>query len=176
MSAVLSLTLLSFRCVLDLQCQVVHSLCVFSLLWTGGGLAAVCCQFLIQSRVIPLMKNRIIFMTMDRILLDDLKSKNTENNNDVRSQNAWVRIFHPRRAFGIFTLSTFYHPAKLWSKRRRQSAHLPFIGIPLRWFRNVNSSSGLLRTRALWSSSKHLRISPYTLRSLGNGLHRNIST
>ena len=43
--------------------SVVHSPWIFPLLRTvGGGLVAVCCQFLLQSRVISLMKNRIIFM------------------------------------------------------------------------------------------------------------------
>ncbi len=60
--------------------SVVYSPWIFPLLRTvGGSLAAVSCQFLIQSRVISLMKNRIIFMIMNRILLDDLKSKNKEN-------------------------------------------------------------------------------------------------
>ena len=66
---------------------------IFPLLRTvGGNLAAVCCQFLIQSRVISLMKNRVIFMIMNRVLLDDLKSKKKETNNpdlDILSQNSF---------------------------------------------------------------------------------------
>ncbi len=70
--------------------SVVHSPWIFPLLRTVGScLAAVCCQFLIQTRVISLMKNRIMFMIMNRMLVDDLKSK--ENNNpdlDIHKQNA----------------------------------------------------------------------------------------
>jgi hypothetical protein len=51
----------------------------------GGSLAAVCCQFLIQSRVVSLMKNRIVFMIMNHVVLDNLKSKNM----DIHSQNAF---------------------------------------------------------------------------------------
>jgi len=57
--------------------SVVHSLWIFPLLRTVGScLAAICCQFLIQSRVISLMKNRIIFMIMNRILIKDLAIHN----------------------------------------------------------------------------------------------------
>ena len=70
--------------------SVVHSPWIFPLLRTvGGSLAAICCQFLIQSRVISLMKNRIIFMIMNRILLDDLKSKSNNPDLDIRSQNVF---------------------------------------------------------------------------------------
>src|SRR6266700_3209602 len=56
--------------------SVVHTPWIFPLLRTVGScLAAVCCQFIIQSRVISLMKNRIVFMTMNRVLTDDLKSQ-----------------------------------------------------------------------------------------------------
>ena len=61
--------------------SVVHSPWIFPLLRTvGSSLAVVCCQFLIQSRIISLMKNRIIFMIMDRMLVDDIKLKNEERN------------------------------------------------------------------------------------------------
>ena len=57
--------------------SVAHSLWIFPILRiVGSCVAAVCCQFLIQSHVISLMKNRIVFMIMDRTLLDDCKSKN----------------------------------------------------------------------------------------------------
>jgi len=56
--------------------SVVHTPWIFPLLRAVGScLVVVCCQFLIQSRVISLMKNRIIFMVMNRVLIDDLKSK-----------------------------------------------------------------------------------------------------
>jgi len=59
------------------QPSAVHTPWIFPLLRTVGScLAAVCCQFLIQSRVISLMKNRIVFMTMNHLLIDDLKSQN----------------------------------------------------------------------------------------------------
>jgi len=70
--------------------SVVHSPWIFPLLRTvGGSLATVCCQFLIQSRVISLMKSRIVFMIMNRVLLDDLKSKSNKSDQDIRSQNAF---------------------------------------------------------------------------------------
>jgi hypothetical protein len=70
--------------------SVVHSPWIFPLLQTvGGSLAAVCCQFLIQSRVISLMKNHIIFMIMNHVVLDDLKSKSNNPDLDIRNQNAF---------------------------------------------------------------------------------------
>src|SRR6266567_5321674 len=56
--------------------SLVHTPWIFPLLRAVGScLAAVCCQFLIQFRVISLMKNRIIFMVMNRVLVGDLKSQ-----------------------------------------------------------------------------------------------------
>ncbi len=67
--------------------SVVHSSWIFPLLRTvGSSLAVVCCQFLIQSRIVSLMKNRIIFMIMDRMLVDDIKSKNKKKNG-IKSEN-----------------------------------------------------------------------------------------
>ncbi len=63
--------------------SVVHSPWIFPLLRTvGSSLAVICCQFLIQSCIISLSKNpsRIIFMIMDRMLVDDIKEKNKEKN------------------------------------------------------------------------------------------------
>ena len=68
--------------------SVVHSPWIFPLLRTVGScLSAVCCQFLIQTRVISLMKNRIMFMIMNRMLVDDLKSSNYDL--DIHKQNAF---------------------------------------------------------------------------------------
>ena len=65
----------------------VHTPWIFPLLRiVGSCLAAVCCQFLIQSRVISLMKNRIIFMVMNRILIDDLKLKDNNPELDLGGQ------------------------------------------------------------------------------------------
>src|SRR6267378_3891351 len=59
--------------------SLVHTPWIFPLLRSGGScLAAVCCQFLIQSRVISLMKNRIVFMVINRDLVDDLKSQHRD--------------------------------------------------------------------------------------------------
>jgi len=70
--------------------SVVHSPWIFPLLRTvGGSLATVCCQFLIQSRVIILMKNRIIFMIMNRVLFDDPKLKSNISDQDIRGQNVF---------------------------------------------------------------------------------------
>ena len=44
----------------------------------GSCIATICCQFLIQSRVIALMKSRIIFMTMHPLLVDDLRQNRVE--------------------------------------------------------------------------------------------------
>jgi hypothetical protein len=52
----------------------------------GSCLAVVFCQFLIQSRVISLMKNRIVFMVMNRILIDDLKLKHDNPELDLGLQ------------------------------------------------------------------------------------------
>jgi hypothetical protein len=60
---------------------------IFPLLRTVGScLAIVCCQFLIQSRVISLMKSRIVFMVMNRILIDDLKLKHDNPELDLGHQ------------------------------------------------------------------------------------------
>jgi hypothetical protein len=68
--------------------SVVHSPWIFPLLRiVGSCLAAVCCQFLIQTRVISLMKNRIMFMIMNRMLVNDLKSSNPDL--DIHEQNAF---------------------------------------------------------------------------------------
>ena len=54
--------------------ESIHSPWVFPFLRTVGScLVTVCCQFLIQSRVISLMKSRVVFMIMHRLLVDDLK-------------------------------------------------------------------------------------------------------
>jgi hypothetical protein len=68
--------------------SVVHSPWIFPLLRTVGScLTAVCCQFLIQTRVISLLKHRIMFMIMNRLLVDDLKSSN--HYLDIHKQNAF---------------------------------------------------------------------------------------
>ena len=67
--------------------SVAHMPWIFPLLRTVGScIAAVCCQFLIQSRVISLMKNRIVFMIMNRILIDDLKLKHNDPQLDLGCQ------------------------------------------------------------------------------------------
>ena len=67
--------------------SVVHTPWIFPLLRAVGScLAAVCCQFLIQARVISLMKNRIVFMAMNRILIDDLTLKHNNPKLDLGHQ------------------------------------------------------------------------------------------
>ena len=66
----------------------VHLPWIFPLLRTVGScLAAVCCQFLIQSRVISLMKHRIVFMIMNP-LVDDRKWQ-TRNRNKSPHAFRW---------------------------------------------------------------------------------------
>src|SRR6266567_3815825 len=73
--------------------SVVHTPWIFPLLRTVGScLAATCCQFLIQSRVISLMKNRIVFMVMNRVLVDDLKSQR----HDIKPELDLARDEHLR--------------------------------------------------------------------------------
>jgi len=68
--------------------SVVHTPWIFPLLRTVGScLAAVCCQFLIQLRVISLMKNRIIFMAMNRIQIDDPELKHNHAELDLGDQD-----------------------------------------------------------------------------------------
>jgi hypothetical protein len=69
----------------DSHPSLVHTPWIFPLLRTVGScLAAVCCQFLIQSRVISHMKNRIIFLAVNRVIVDDLKSKQNQPDFDLR--------------------------------------------------------------------------------------------
>ena len=66
--------------------SALHSPWIFPLLRTVGScIAAACCQFLIQSRVVSLMKNRLVFMIMDRTCgVKDLKA-----DPGSLSQTAW---------------------------------------------------------------------------------------
>jgi len=71
----------------DSRPSLVHTPWIFPLLRTVGScLVAVCCQFLIQSRVISLMKNRIVFMVMNRVLIDDLRSKHDRPELDLERE------------------------------------------------------------------------------------------
>ena len=66
----------------------IHSPWVFPFLRAvGSSLATVCCQFLIQSRVITLMKSRVIFMSMHRLLVDDLKRQGDQAELLLKDQN-----------------------------------------------------------------------------------------
>ena len=72
--------------------STIHSPWVFPFLRTVGSyLATVCCQFLIQSRVISLMKSRIIFMTMHRLLVQDLKRQHKEESESILKKHKWFR-------------------------------------------------------------------------------------
>ena len=64
--------------------QRVHSPWTYPLLRSAGsGIAVVCCQIIIQTRVVSLMKNRIIFMIINRVLVDELK-KNKDSEKDSK--------------------------------------------------------------------------------------------
>ena len=68
--------------------STVHAPWIFPLLRAVGScLAAVCCQLLIQSRVISLMKNRIVFMVTHRVLIDNLKLKHDKPELDLREDH-----------------------------------------------------------------------------------------
>jgi len=68
--------------------SAVHTPWIFPLLRTVGScLAVICCQFLIQLRVISLMKNRIIFMVMHHVLIDDLKFKHDKPELDLARED-----------------------------------------------------------------------------------------
>ncbi|KAH9477064.1 hypothetical protein JR316_0010980 [Psilocybe cubensis] len=73
-AAILGVTPYIALIVRDSQPSLIRTPWIFPLLRTiGSSVAAVCCQFLMQARVISLMKNRIIFIAMHRVLVNELK-------------------------------------------------------------------------------------------------------
>lgn len=63
-----------------------HTPWIFPLLRTAGScLATICCQYLIQTRVISIMKNRLLFMTIHRHLIEIISKGQKE---DI---HFWVR-------------------------------------------------------------------------------------
>ena len=100
--------------------QPVHSPWAYPLLRSAGScIATVCCQFIIQTRIISLMKNRIIFMIMNRVLVNELK-KNKDSDDEP--------ILQLRRQKDFEWDSTLPSEECLWSLEQYLLSHQSSTG------------------------------------------------